>query len=102
MSCYSTSSLPGQERRPPQAPVHVLQREAPDEDQVCVQNQSQAPSKRLCRVQLCIGAATTAVAAGLEDSLIQILGQWKSLAYLAYIRIGPRRLAGVANSTFAL
>ena len=34
-----------------------------------------------------IGAATTAAARGLEDSTIQTLGRWKSLAYLEYIRI---------------
>ena len=31
-----------------------------------------------------IGAATTAAARGLEDSLIQTLGRWKSSAYLRY------------------
>ena len=44
-----------------------------------------------------IGAATTAAVAGLEDSLIQTLGRWKSSAYLTYVRIDPRRLAGVSN-----
>ena len=34
-----------------------------------------------------IGAATTAAARGLEDSTIQMLCRWKSLAYLEYIRI---------------
>ena len=29
-----------------------------------------------------IGAATTAAARGIEDSLIKTLGKWKSLAYL--------------------
>ena len=37
-----------------------------------------------------IGAATMAAAAGLEDSLIQTLGRWKSSAYLTYIRMNPR------------
>ena len=45
-----------------------------------------------------IGAATTAAAAGLEDSLIQTLGRWKSSAYLTYIRMNPRQLATVSNS----
>lgn len=45
-----------------------------------------------------IGAATTAAAAGLEDSLIQTLGRWKSSAYLVYIRMDPRQLAAVSNS----
>ena len=33
-----------------------------------------------------IGAATTAAAAGVEDSTIQILGRWHSAAFLQYIR----------------
>ena len=37
-----------------------------------------------------IGAVTTAAARGLEDSTIQTLDRWKSLAYLEYIRI-PRQ-----------
>ena len=31
-----------------------------------------------------IGAATTAAECGIEDSMIQTLGRWKSSAYLAY------------------
>ncbi len=37
-----------------------------------------------------IGAATTAARYGMEDSLIQTLGHWKSTAYLAYIRFNLR------------
>ena len=33
-----------------------------------------------------IGAATTAAALGIQDSLIQKLGRWSSNAFLAYIR----------------
>ena len=33
-----------------------------------------------------IGAATVAVAAGLSDPLIQVLGQWKVAAFQSYIR----------------
>ena len=40
-----------------------------------------------------IGAATTAAAKGFEDSTIQTLGRWKSLAYLDYIRIPRQQLA---------
>ena len=40
-----------------------------------------------------IGAATTAAARGLEDSTVQTLGRWKSLAYLEYIRIPRHQLA---------
>ena len=36
-----------------------------------------------------IGAATTAAQCGIEDSLIQTLGRWKSDAYKIYIKI-PR------------
>ena len=34
-----------------------------------------------------IGAATTAARQGLEDSMIKMLGRWRSLAYLEYIKI---------------
>ncbi len=44
-----------------------------------------------------IGAATTAAKCGLEDSLIQSLGRWKSAAYLAYIKIPRQELAPVAK-----
>ena len=45
-----------------------------------------------------IGAATTASAAGVEDSTIQALGRWKSSAFLKYIRASPKHLAGVAKT----
>ncbi len=44
-----------------------------------------------------IGAATTAASRGVEDSLIQTLGRWKSSAYLTYIRIPPSDLAALSN-----
>ena len=44
-----------------------------------------------------IGAATTAAAKGVEDSLIQTLGRWKSSAYLTYIRLPPENLAAVSH-----
>ena len=44
-----------------------------------------------------IGAATTAAAKGVEDSLIQTLGRWKSSAYLSYIRIPPSNLAALSQ-----
>ncbi len=40
-----------------------------------------------------IGAATTAAARGLEDSMVRTLGRWKSLAYLDYIKIPREQLA---------
>ena len=44
-----------------------------------------------------IGAASTAAANGVEDSLIQILGRWKSSAYLAYIKIPSENLAAISR-----
>ena len=44
-----------------------------------------------------IGAATTAAMQGLEDSLIQTLGRWKSEAYRTYIRIPRNELAEVSR-----
>ena len=52
-----------------------------------------------------IGAATTAAATGLEDSVIRSLGRWRSDAYQRYIRRDARELAqfsrtlATANST---
>ena len=43
-----------------------------------------------------IGSATTAAACGIEDSLIQTLGRWKSAAYLRYIRIPREQLANLS------
>ena len=44
-----------------------------------------------------IGAATTAVARGLEESTVQTLGRWKRLAYLECIRIPCHQLASSAR-----
>ena len=43
-----------------------------------------------------IGAASTAAANGVEDSIIQTLGRWKSSAYLTYVRIAPENLAALS------
>jgi len=40
-----------------------------------------------------IGAAAIAALAGMEDSAIQLLGQWQSMAFLCYIRTPHERLA---------
>ena len=40
-----------------------------------------------------IGAATAAAQAGVEDSVIQLLGRWSSAAFLAYIRTPREDLA---------
>ena len=44
-----------------------------------------------------IGAATTAAAKGLEDSLIKTLGRWESTAYLRYVRIPREQLASYTS-----
>lgn len=44
-----------------------------------------------------IGAATTAAAVGLEDSLIKTLGRWRSTAYQLYVRLPRDRLASVSK-----
>ena len=43
-----------------------------------------------------IGAATAAAANGVEDSLIQTLGRWKSDSYKRYIRIPNTELANIS------
>ena len=44
-----------------------------------------------------IGAATTAAAKGIEDSIIKTLGRWESVAYLQYVKIPRSQLAGYSN-----
>lgn len=44
-----------------------------------------------------IGAATTAAAVGMEDSLIRTLGRWESTAYQLYIRVPREKLVGVSS-----
>ena len=43
------------------------------------------------------GAATTAAARGVEDSIIKTLGRWESLAYLRYVKISRSELAGISS-----
>ena len=43
-----------------------------------------------------IGAATTAAAMGMEDSMIKILGRWESSAYLRYLKVPKQSLAEVS------
>ena len=45
-----------------------------------------------------IGAATTAAQSGIEDSLIQTLGRWKSEAYKIYIKIPQAQLVLVSRA----
>lgn len=44
-----------------------------------------------------IGAATTAAARGVEDSIVKTLGRWESLAYLRYVKIPRSQPAGISN-----
>jgi hypothetical protein len=44
-----------------------------------------------------IGAATTAAAKGIEDSVIKTLGRWESLAHLQYVKIPRERLTGYSQ-----
>ena len=44
-----------------------------------------------------IGAATTASQHGLQDSLIQTLGRWRSSAYTLYIQTPPSTLTAVSR-----
>lgn len=43
-----------------------------------------------------IGAATSAALAGIDDSAIQLLGRWKSSAFLRYIQLPKDQLAAIA------
>ena len=45
-----------------------------------------------------IGAATTAAQAGTPDATIQLLGIWKSTAYLLYIKTPRDQLASVSQT----
>ena len=44
-----------------------------------------------------IGAATTAAAKGMEDSIIKTLGRWSSVAYLQYVKIPREQLASYSS-----
>ena len=51
--------------------------------------QAGLPTKDYAGHSFRIGAATMAAVASLEDSAIQILGQWESCAFKRYIRLDP-------------
>ena len=44
-----------------------------------------------------IGAATTAAARGMEDSIIKTLGRWNSVDYLQYVKIPRQQLASYSK-----
>ena len=52
---------------------------------------------KYCSHSLRIGAATTAAARGIEDSVIKTLGRWESAAYLQYVKIPRQQLAGYSS-----
>ena len=49
-----------------------------------------------------IGAASTAAAAGIPDSLIKSLGRWRSDCYQRYLRIDHKRLRKVSSQLAAV
>ena len=60
-------------------------------------SQAGIDQEKYCGHSFRIGAATTAAARGIEDSLIKTLGRWESLAYLQYVKIPRSQLASVSN-----
>ena len=53
--------------------------------------------RKYCGHSFRIGAATTAAARGIEDSVIKMLGRWESVAYLQYVRLPREQLTGYAG-----
>ena len=53
--------------------------------------------RKYCGHSFRIGAATTAAARGIEDSVIKTLGRWESAAYLQYVRLPREQLMGYAG-----
>ena len=44
-----------------------------------------------------IGAATSAIEAGISDVQVKMLGRWKSDAYQRYVRTPPEELASLSK-----
>ena len=53
--------------------------------------------EKYCGHSFRIGAATTAAAKGVEDSIIKTLGRWESVAYLQYVRIPRNQLTSYSS-----
>ena len=49
-----------------------------------------------------VGAATTAAAVGIEDSMIQALGRWSSAAFQTYITLPQHHLASLSRQMAAV
>ena len=58
--------------------------------------QAGLPSKNYSGHSFRVGAATTAAVVGLEDSVIQTLGRWKSSAFKRYTRLDPAYLTSLS------
>ena len=54
------------------------------------------PAKNYFVYSFRIGTATTTAVTGLEDSAIQMLGRWESLAFKLCIRLDPAYLASLS------
>ena len=53
--------------------------------------------QKYCGHSFRIGAATTAAAKGVEDSIIKTLGRWESVAYLQYVQIPRNQLTNYSS-----
>ena len=56
------------------------------------------PQHQYARHSFRSGAATSATLAGVEDSTIQLLGRWRSAAFLHYVRTPQDRLAALSST----
>ena len=56
------------------------------------------PAEKFAGHSFRIGAASTASAVGLEDSMIKRLGRWKSGAYLSYVKVAPNQVAATSRA----
>ena len=59
---------------------------------------------KYCGHSICVSAATTAAAKGVENCVIKTLGLWESLAYLQYVKllweqVGGYDIVGILNQS---